>query len=99
MNLNDLECLTGTEFHDRHDRHHVCKDDAPIYFLIDRDNWLTICQSDEDGDDLWRGEWETYGGEFFTAYDGYETPDECLAALQLMAQGLVAGAILEAVNG
>ena len=80
MRLSDLQVATGREFHESYDRNHICKDDSPIYFLIDKDNWLTICQDVDNDDGLWRGEWYRKE-EMLTAYDGCETPDEVLAIL------------------
>ena len=96
MKLSDLKSLSGREFHERYDRNHICKDDETIYFLIDSDNWLTICKDADSDDGLWRGEWDFKGVEFFDAYDGCKTPDEVLALLCLHAQASVAKAILAA---
>lgn len=100
MKLSDLEVMSGRDFHDKVMYHHICKDDdTPIYFLDDGDSeswyWLTICQSDDEDDGLWRGECDFCGYQF-DDYEGRETPDEVLEMLMLKVQIYVAEEILAA---
>ena len=76
MNFNDLQITTGESFHNTYDCNHICKEDSDVYFLIDNENWLTICQQDDIDDGLWRGEWDYKDECLFDDYDGRETPEE-----------------------
>lgn len=86
MRLKDLNVTTGESFHFMYDRNHVCKDDTPIYYLIDNYNWLTICQDTDNDDGLWRGEWVLDDALEYDDYVGRKTPQEVLDALQEQAQ-------------
>ena len=96
MKFTDLKRCTGIEFHDRYDRHHICKDDdTPVYYLINGEDLITICQQADEDDGLWRGEWDWLGQDCFGDYDGRETPEEVFQMLCILAQTYVAEEILE----
>lgn len=101
MTLDDLEVLSGDDFHERVMWHHLAKfGDTPVYFLCEHDGagdwcWLTICQDDDNDDGLWRGECDFCGYQF-DDYVGREKPEDVLAALMLEIQTYVAKEILAA---
>lgn len=95
MKLDDLQVLSGLDFHENIMWHHLAKfDETPVYFLNEPDCWLTICQHDDEDDNLWRGECDFFGYDFYD-YDGRETPEEVLTMLMLDIQIWVAEGILE----
>ena len=100
MKLSDLEMVTGVEFHETFDLNHLCKDDeTPVYFLIDNEEWLTICQDIDNDDGLWRGEWDHGGLLFVDDYNGREAPEEVLEVLCAKMQVLIAEEILGEMEG
>ena len=94
MTFKDLHIASGESFHFMYDANHICKDDnTPVYYLIDYDNWLTICQQDDIDDGLWRGEWDYKGECLFTDYIGRKSPREVFDSLMAQHDEHINGAV------